>query len=94
MTEEEMREKITEQEKSISSLTQERDLYKSQIETKDNEINSLKDNVSELKQKNYDLFIQIPNRRETSDDDNKNNNVQNTISTNDVVFKMLGKREE
>lgn len=94
MTEEEMREKITEQEKSISSLTQERDLYKSQIETKDNEINSLKDNVSELKQKNYDLFIQIPNRRETSYDDNKNNNVQNTISTNDVVFKMLGKREE
>lgn len=90
MTEEEMRAKITEQEKSISSLKEERDLYKSQIETKDNEINSLKTNVSELKQKNYDLFIQIPTKIETNQND-ENNNVQNTKSISDIVSNMLGK---
>ena len=92
MTEEEMRAKITEQEKSISSLTEERDLYKSQIENKDNEINSLKSNVSELKQKNYDLFIQIPNKIETSDVD-VNTNKQNTMSTSDIVSKILNREE-
>lgn len=90
MTEEEMRAKITEQEKSISTLTEERDLYKSQIENKDNEINSLKTNVSELKQKNYDLFIQIPTKIETNQSD-ENNNVQNTKSISDIVSNMLGK---
>ena len=90
MTEEEMRAKITEQEKSISSLTEERDLYKSQIKNKDNEINSLKSNVSELKQKNYDLFIQIPNKVETSNVD-VNTNEQNAISTSDIVSKMLNR---
>lgn len=90
MTEEEMRAKITEQEKSISTLKEERDLYKSQIETKDNEINSLKTNVSELKQKNYDLFIQIPTKIETNQND-ENNNVQNTKSISDIVSNMLGK---
>lgn len=90
MTEEEMRAKITEQEKSISSLTEERDLYKSQIESKDSEINSLKSNVSELKQKNYDLFIQIPNKVETSNVD-VNTNEQNAMSTSDIVSKMLNR---
>lgn len=59
MTEEEMRAKITEQEEYISNITNERDTYKEQIETKEKEIISLHGTVSELKQKNYDLFIKV-----------------------------------
>lgn len=59
MTEEEMRAKITEQEEYISNITNERDTYKEQIETKEKEITSLHDTVSELKQKNYDLFVKV-----------------------------------
>lgn len=87
MTEEEMRAKITEQEESITNLTNERDTYKSQIENKDKEITTLNGTVSELKQKNYDLFIKVQSPVEPIID---NKDEIKVPTMDDVISKLKG----
>lgn len=59
MTEEEMREQITKLTDENKALTENFNTVKSQIDEKEKEITSLHGTVSELKQKNYDLFVKV-----------------------------------
>ena len=65
-----------------------------QIKVKDDEITSLNSKVSDLKQKNYDLFIQIPNssnNEETQTQTQKSSiTTERTTSIADVVSNLLG----
>lgn len=59
MTEEEMREHITKLTEENKTLSENFNTIKSQIDVKEKEITSLHGTVSELKQKNYDLFVKV-----------------------------------
>lgn len=59
MTEEEMRDQITKLTDENKTLTENFNTVKSQIDEKEKEITSLHGTVSELKQKNYDLFVKV-----------------------------------
>ena len=94
MTEEEMREKIVSLENENKDLLDKYNTVSEQIKVKDDEITSLNSKVSDLKQKNYDLFIQIPNssnNEETQTQTQKSSiTTERTISITDVVSNLLG----
>lgn len=92
MNEEELRAEVTRLTNENKSLTDKYNTLNEQIKTKDDEINSLNSTVSDLKQKNYDLFIQIPNNIAGEKEITNNIPTQsdNTISTADVITKLLG----
>lgn len=89
MTEEQMREKITQLENDNKTLTENFNTVNDQIKVKDEQITSLNSTVSDLKQKNYDLFIQvskpIDNTQET-----KTETQEKTMSVADITSKLLG----
>ena len=94
MTEEEMREKIVSLENENKDLLDKYNSVSEQIKVKDDEITSLNSKVSDLKQKNYDLFIQIPNssnNEETQTQTQKSSiTTERETSIADVVSKLLG----
>ena len=94
MTEEEMREKIVSLENENKDLLDKYNTVTEQIKVKDDEITSLNSKVSDLKQKNYDLFIQIPNssnNEETQTQTQKSSiTTERTTSIADVVSNLLG----
>ena len=94
MTEEEMREKIVSLENENKDLLDKYNTVSEQIKVKDDEITSLNSKVSDLKQKNYDLFIQIPNssnNEETQTQTQKSSiTTERTTSIADVVTNLLG----
>lgn len=94
MTEEEMREKIVSLENENKDLLDKYNTVSEQIKVKDDEITSLNSKVSDLKQKNYDLFIQIPNssnNEETQTQTQKSSiTTERTTSIADVVSNLLG----
>lgn len=94
MTEEEMREKIVSLENENKDLLDKYNTVSEQIKVKDDEIMSLNSKVSDLKQKNYDLFIQIPNssnNEETQTQTQKSSiTTERTTSIADVVSNLLG----
>ena len=94
MTEEEMREKIVSLENENKDLLDKYNTVSEQIKVKDDEITSLNSKVSDLKQKNYDLFIQIPNssnNEETQTQTQKSSiTTERTTSITDVVSNLLG----
>ena len=94
MTEEEMREKILSLENENKDLLDKYNTVSEQIKVKDDEITSLNSKVSDLKQKNYDLFIQIPNssnNEETQTQTQKSSiTTERTTSIADVVSNLLG----
>ena len=94
MTEEEMREKIVSLENENKDLLDKYNTVSEQIKVKDEEITSLNSKVSDLKQKNYDLFIQIPNssnNEETQTQTQKSSiTTERTTSIADVVSNLLG----
>ena len=94
MTEEEMREKVVSLENENKDLLDKYNTVSEQIKVKDDEITSLNSKVSDLKQKNYDLFIQIPNssnNEETQTQTQKSSiTTERTTSIADVVSKLLG----
>ena len=94
MTEEEMREKIVSLENENKDLLDKYSTVSEQIKVKDDEITSLNSKVSDLKQKNYDLFIQIPNssnNEETQTQTQKSSiTTERTTSIADVVSNLLG----
>ena len=94
MTEEEMREKIVSLENENKDLLDKYNTVSEQIKVKDDEITSLNSKVSDLKQKNYDLFIQIPNssnNEETQTQTQKSSiTTERTMSIADVVSNLLG----
>ena len=94
MTEEEMREKIVSLENENKDLLDKYNTVSEQIKVKDEEITSLNSKVSDLKQKNYDLFIQIPNssnNEETQTQTQKSSiTTERTMSIADVVSNLLG----
>lgn len=91
MTEEQMRERIVELENENKKLTENYETVNSQLKVKDDEITSLNSTVSELKQKNYDLFIQVSNpidKEETNT--NTQSQTQSAMSLSDVATKLTG----
>ena len=94
MTEEEMREKIVSLENENKDLLDKYNTVSEQIKVKDDEITSLNSKVSDLKQKNYDLFIQIPNssNNEETQTQTQKSSITNerTTSIADVVSNLLG----
>ena len=94
MTEEAMREQIVSLENENKDLLDKYNTVSEQIKVKDDEITSLNSKVSDLKQKNYDLFIQIPNssnNEETQTQTQKSSiTTERTTSIADVVSNLLG----
>lgn len=94
MTEEEMREKIVSLENENKDLLDKYNTVSEQIKVKDDEITSLNSKVSDLKQKNYDLFIQIPNSSNNEETQTQTQKsiitTERTTSIADVVSNLLG----
>lgn len=92
MTEEEMREKIVSLENENKDLLDKYNTVSEQIKVKDDEITSLNSKVSDLKQKNYDLFIQIPNSSNNEETQTQKSSIttERTTSIADVVSNLLG----
>lgn len=90
MTEEQMRERIVELENENRKLTENYETVNSQIKVKDDEITSLNSTVSELKQKNYDLFIQVSKPIDKEEETNTNTQSQSAMSLSDVATKLTG----
>lgn len=89
MTEEQMRERIVELENENKKLTENYETVNSQLKVKDDEITSLNSTVSELKQKNYDLFIQV-SKPIDKEETNTNTQSQSAMSLSDVATKLTG----
>lgn len=87
MTEEEMRTKITELEQTNKELTENFNNANETIKAKETMINTLNSNVSELKQKNYDLFIKVSNNVEQVE---KNETEEKEVSTSDIISNLIG----
>lgn len=87
MTEEEMRAKITELESENKKLQENFNTINEQIKVKDNEINLLNSTVSDLKQKNYDLFIQVssPVEQPTKGEQQK----EDTMTVSEVISSLI-----
>ena len=94
MNEEELRAEVTRLTNENKELTDKYNTVTEQIKVKDDEITSLNSKVSDLKQKNYDLFIQIPNT--TNNEETQTQTQKSSITTEretsiaDVVSKLLG----
>lgn len=86
MTEEEMRARITELEKENKSLQDNFNTIQEQIKTKESEITSLNSTVSDLKQKNYDLFIQVSTPVDTPKAEPPK---ENTMSVADIISNLI-----
>lgn len=86
MTEEEMRARITELEKENKSLQDNFNTIQEQIKTKESEITSLNSTVSDLKQKNYDLFIQVSTPVDTPQEKPQQ---ENTVSVADIINSLI-----
>lgn len=87
MTEEQMRARITELENENKSIQDNFNTIQEQIKIKDNEITSLNSNVSDLKQKNYDLFIQVSTPIEQPQA--KQQHQENKKSVDDIINILL-----
>lgn len=85
MTEEEMRAKILELEKSNETLTTERDTYKSLSETRETELSKKDEQITKLKETNLDFFTQLTSKVETQKTETKTNNESTDITLNDIV---------
>lgn len=88
MTEEQMRERITQLESENKELNEKFNTVNDQIKVKEEEITSLNSAVSDLKQKNYDLFIQVSkpiDNNETKEETTQ----EKTISVADVVSNLM-----
>lgn len=90
MTEEQMRERIIELENENKTLYENFNTVSEQIKVKDNEITSLNSTVSDLKQKNYDLFIQVSNPIENINTIKELPKTEETKSVADIVSNLLG----
>lgn len=90
MNEEELRAEVTRLTNENKTLTDNYNTVNDQIKVKDNEITSLNSNVNELKQKNYDLFIQVSKPIETVKTPQEKP-TETTVSINDIALKLGGK---
>lgn len=91
MTEEQMREKITQLESENKKLNENLNTVNEQIKVKDEQITSLNSTVSDLKQKNYDLFIQVSKPIDnTQQQQQQQQQQQNAMSLTDIATKLTG----
>ena len=92
MNEEELRAEVTRLTNENKELTDKYNTVTEQIKVKDDEITSLNSKVSDLKQKNYDLFIQIPNTTNNEETQTQKSSITTERETSiaDVVSKLLG----
>lgn len=86
MTEEQMRARITELEKENKSLQDNFNTIQEQIKVKEETITSLNTTVSDLKQKNYDLFIQVSTPIETPATETPK---ENNMSVADIINNLI-----
>ena len=91
LTIEDLRQVILERDKTLSEANKEVEIYKEQITNKDSEITKLGDTISDLKQKNYDLFIQIPQTVNNNEQNKNEVNTNNDVSVFDIVYKLTSK---
>ena len=88
MTEEQMRERITQLESENKELSEKFNTVNDQIKVKEEEITSLNSTVSDLKQKNYDLFIQV-SKPIDNNEKKEETNQEKTISVADIVTNLM-----
>lgn len=91
MTIEELRAEVTKLQNENHQLTENYETVKSQLDERDSTIESLHSNISELKQKNYDLFVQIGTQRKEDSKQEPQPN-EREMSVADITYKLLGGR--
>lgn len=90
MTIEELRAEVTKLNNENKQLTENYNTIKSQLDEKEKTIENLNSSVSDLKQKNYDLFVQIGTQ--TKDTQKNEEPKEPTMSVADITYKLLGGR--
>lgn len=88
MNEEELRQAYTELQNKYKELEENNSTLQNKITSQEETITTLNSNISDLKVKNYDLFLKVSNPLPT--ETNEQNQEVNTMSTTDIVNKLLG----
>lgn len=88
MNEEELRQAYTELQTKHNELEENYSTLQNKITNQEETIKTLNSTISDLKVKNYDLFLKVSNPLPT--ETTKQNKEVNTMSTSDIVNKLLG----
>ena len=87
MSEEELRQAYTDLQKQHTELQQNFVTLQNKISSQTEEITTLNSTISDLKVKNYDLFLKVSNPIENTPQENPQE--VNTMSTSDIVYKLI-----
>nr|DAN06797.1 MAG TPA: Phi29 scaffolding protein [Caudoviricetes sp.] len=90
MTIEELRAEVTKLTNENKKLNEDYNIIKTQLDEKEKTIENLNSSVSDLKQKNYDLFVQIGTQ--TKDSQKNEEPKEPAMSVADITYKLLGGR--
>lgn len=88
MTEEELRKAYTDLQNKHSELEENYQTLQNKITNQEETISTLNTTISDLKIKNYDLFLQVSNPIQQSP--HQQTETVNTMSTADIVNKLIG----
>ena len=88
MTEEQMRELISNQKTEIQQKDEKIEALESKSTTDTEKIKNLEEQVKELKIKNHDLFLKVVQEPISNNNDNKDNNVV-VESLSDITNKLI-----
>lgn len=88
LTDVELRQQILDLQKKNEELTTNYNTVNDQLKTRNEEVNSLNGKISELKQTNYDLFIQVSSPLGDKSD-HQNTNVNQQVETQQTKAKSL-----
>ena len=89
MNEEELRQAYAELQSKHNELQENYSTLQNKISNQEETITTLNSTISDLKVKNYDLFLKVSNPLPTDETLGKKQEV-NTMSTSDIVNKLLG----
>ena len=89
MNEEELRQAYAELQTKHKELQENYSTLQNKISNQEETITTLNTTISDLKVKNYDLFLKVSNPLPTTETTEQNKEV-NTMSTADIVNKLLG----
>lgn len=88
MNEEELRQAYAELQTKHNELQENYSTLQNKITNQEETITTLNSTISDLKVKNYDLFLKVSNPLPT--ETTEQNKEVNTMSTSDIVNKLLG----
>lgn len=86
MSEEELRKAYTELQKQYEELNSQFTNLQEKHSIQEENITNLNNTISDLKVKNYDLFLQVSNPVQTTQD--KPTQDDNVMSTADIIYKL------